>query len=81
MATANTNLSVYDADEVPSGKDYNVVVVVADAAATLIIPSTPNKIFPPAKPDPEEYTSINFAILFVFLFVLMFVFLARFVQS
>ena len=30
MATANTNLSVYDADEVPSGKNFSVAIVVAE---------------------------------------------------
>lgn len=30
MATANTNLSVYDADEVPSGKNFAVAIVVAE---------------------------------------------------
>lgn len=30
MATANTNLSVYAADEVPSGKDKSVAIVVSE---------------------------------------------------
>lgn len=38
MATANTNLSVYDADEVPSGKDYTVAIVVAEWNAQITEP-------------------------------------------
>ena len=38
MATANTNLSVYNADEVPSGKDYTVAVVVAEWNAQITEP-------------------------------------------
>ena len=35
MATANTNLSVYDADEVPSGKNFAVAIVVAEWNAQI----------------------------------------------
>ena len=35
MATANTNLSVYDADEVPSGKNFAVAIVVAQWNAQI----------------------------------------------
>ena len=35
MATANTNLSVYDVDEVPSGKNFAVAIVVAQWNAQI----------------------------------------------
>ena len=35
MATANTNLSFYDADEVPSGKNFAVAIVVAEWNAQI----------------------------------------------
>ena len=38
MATANTNLSVYDADEVPSGKNFAVAIVVAEWNAQITEP-------------------------------------------
>jgi len=38
MATANTNLSVYDADEVPSGKNFSVAIVVAEWNAQITEP-------------------------------------------
>ena len=30
MATANSNLSVYDPSEVPSGSDYTIAIVVSE---------------------------------------------------
>ena len=38
MATANTNLSVYDADEVPSGKNFAIAIVVAEWNAQITEP-------------------------------------------
>ncbi|MDB4015316.1 6,7-dimethyl-8-ribityllumazine synthase [Flavobacteriaceae bacterium] len=38
MATANTNLSVYDADEVPSGKNFAVALVVSEWNAQITGP-------------------------------------------
>ena len=38
MATANTNLSVYDADKVPSGKNFAVAIVVAEWNAQITEP-------------------------------------------
>jgi len=35
MATANTNLSVYDAGEVPSGKNFAIAIVVAEWNAQI----------------------------------------------
>ena len=30
MATANTNLSVYDSNEVPSGKPFSIALIVSE---------------------------------------------------
>ena len=38
MATANTNLSVYDADEVPSGKNFALAIVVSEWNAQITEP-------------------------------------------
>ena len=38
MVTANTNLSVYDTDQVPSGKNFAVAIVVAEWNAQITEP-------------------------------------------